>query len=73
MYCPNTQCPAQQIRLLEHFASRGAMDIEGLGERMAQILYAQGLVTGLADVYKLTVDQLTQIRLFVHFAHAPGT
>lgn len=58
VYCPNTACPAQQIRLLEHFASRGAMDIEGLGERMAATLVREGLVHDLADVYALTVEQL---------------
>jgi DNA ligase (NAD+) len=61
-FCPNSGgCPAQAIRLLEHFASRGAMDIEGLGERMAYTLFEQGLVANAADVYDLTVEQLTQI------------
>jgi DNA ligase (NAD+) len=61
VYCPNTQCPAQQIRLLEHFASRGAMDIEGLGERMAWVLFKEGLVTDVAGVYHLSVDQLASL------------
>jgi DNA ligase (NAD+) len=61
-YCPNTEgCPAQQVRLLEHFASRGAMDIEGLGEKMAFILFEQELVRGVADVYDLTSEQLVAI------------
>jgi len=61
-YCPNADgCPAQAIRLLEHFAGRGGMDIEGLGERMASTLFQLGLVTSVADVYSLTVDQLAQI------------
>lgn len=59
VYCPNTACPAQQIRLLEHFASRGAMDIEGLGERMAYTLFETGLVRDISGVYDLTVEQLT--------------
>lgn len=54
VYCPNTACPAQQIRLLEHFASRGAMDIEGLGEKMAYTLFSTGLVHDIAEVYDLT-------------------
>ncbi len=58
-YCPNMACPAQQIRLLEHFASRGAMDIEGLGEKMAYTLYQKGLVKDPADIYLLTVETLT--------------
>ena len=61
LYCPNTACPAQRARLLEHFASRGAMDIEGLGERMAWLLYNEGLVTTAADVYALTVEQLSAL------------
>ncbi len=61
VYCPNTQCPAQQIRLLEHFASRGAMDIEGMGERMAWVLFKEGLVKDVAGVYTLTVDQLAAL------------
>lgn len=57
-YCPNRSCPAQAVRLLEHFASRGAMEIEGLGERMAQVLFAQGLAADPGDLYALTVEQL---------------
>ena len=51
--CVNTTCPAQFERLLEHFASRGAMDIEGLGERVAQDLPRLGFVSNIADVYRL--------------------
>ncbi|HEX5139339.1 MAG TPA: NAD-dependent DNA ligase LigA [Dehalococcoidia bacterium] len=57
-YCPNRACPAQIFRLLTHFASRGAMDIEGLGESMAQQLLESGLVKDIADVYFLTKEQL---------------
>jgi DNA ligase (NAD+) len=57
-YCPNRSCPAQAVRLIEHFASRGAMDIEGLGERMAQVLFDQGLVRDVGDLYSLTAEQL---------------
>jgi DNA ligase (NAD+) len=58
VYCPNTACPAQQIRLIEHFASRGAMDIEGLGEKMAYTLFQEGLVHDIAEVYDLTAERL---------------
>ena len=51
--CVNTTCPAQFERLLEHFASRVAMDIEGLGERVAQDLPRLGFVSSIADVYRL--------------------
>lgn len=57
-YCPNRACPAQAVRLLEHFASRGAMDIEGLGERAAKQLYDAGLVRDPGDLYTLTVEQV---------------
>ena len=57
-YCPNRACPAQIFRLLTHFASRGAMDIEGLGESMAQQLLHSELVKDIGDVYDLTKDRL---------------
>ncbi|MGK2964895.1 MAG: NAD-dependent DNA ligase LigA [Tepidiformaceae bacterium] len=60
-YCPNTACPAQAIRLIEHFAGRGAMDIEGLGEKMAFTLYQAELVRTVADIYQLTVEQLAAL------------
>ena len=51
--CINSTCPAQFERLLEHFASRGAMDIEGLGEKLAKELARQNLVTNIAEIYTL--------------------
>lgn len=57
-YCSNPQCPAQAIRMLEHFASRGAMDIEGLGERMAYTLFQTGLATAPDQIYDLTPEKL---------------
>lgn len=51
--CVNGACPAQFERLLEHFASRGAMDIEGLGERVAQDLPRLGFVNSITDLYRL--------------------
>ena len=51
--CVNSSCPAQFERLLQHFASRGAMDIEGLGERVSQDLARNGLVRDLAEVFSL--------------------
>ncbi|MEX2227597.1 MAG: NAD-dependent DNA ligase LigA [Dehalococcoidia bacterium] len=52
-YCPNRQCPAQRYRLLEHFVSRGAMDIDGIGESLAYALMDRGLVRDGADLYFL--------------------
>ncbi len=59
--CPNASCPEQLKRRLEHFASRGAMDIEGMGEVMVGALVDAGLVKGLADIYRLTRSQLTAL------------
>jgi DNA ligase (NAD+) len=52
-FCPNRDCPMQRVRLLEHFVSRGAMDIEGIGEQLAHLLMARGFVRDGADVYTL--------------------
>ena len=60
-YCPNRACPAQIFRLLTHFASRGAMDIEGLGESMSQQLLGSGLVRDIGDVYSLTREKLVTL------------
>ena len=51
--CINSACPAQFERLLEHFASRSAMDIEGLGEKLAKELARQELVSDIAEIYTL--------------------
>jgi DNA ligase (NAD+) len=52
-YCPDAACPAQAVLKIEHFASRGAMDIRGVGEKMSVILYKEGLVSDFADLYTL--------------------
>ena len=59
--CTNTSCPAMLQRGLEHFASRGAMNIEGLGESLIAQVIAAGLVRDYADVYALTVDALAAL------------
>ena len=51
--CPNRACPAVTVGTLEHFASRGAMDIEGLGEKTVRRLYEVGLLGDVADIYDL--------------------
>jgi len=56
--CGNMSCPARLRRSLEHFASRGAMNIEGLGEALVDQLVTAGLVHDAADLYTLTADQL---------------
>ena len=58
-YCTGgVECPAQIFELLKHFASRAAMEIDGLGEKLAAALIAAGLVHDVADVYYLTKEQL---------------
>src|SRR4029077_17198043 len=59
--CENTSCPAKLQRGLEHFASRGAMHIEGLGESLIAQLIAGELVRDYADVYALTAAQLAAL------------
>jgi DNA ligase (NAD+) len=59
--CPNIVCPGRQWQLLKHFATQGAMDIEGLGEKQAALLQQAGLVTTAADYYRLTPDQLMEL------------
>ncbi len=62
--CVNLLCPKQLERGLLHFASRGAMDIEGLGEAVVGQLLEKGLVKGFADIYKLRQEDLLQLELF---------
>jgi DNA ligase (NAD+) len=59
--CENTSCPARLRRSLEHFASRGAMNIEGLGESLVEQLLEQGLVKDFADLYHLSAEQLEEL------------
>lgn len=58
--CPNTwiTCAAQRLEWIRHFVSRGAMDIIGVGERLAAALVEAGLISDPADLYYLTLDQL---------------
>jgi DNA ligase (NAD+) len=64
IYCPNGACPARIFRGLEHFVSRGAMDIRGLGEQTAQLLLDRGLVHNVADLYDLEKEQLLALEGF---------
>jgi DNA ligase (NAD+) len=51
--CPNRSCPAQLVESIKHFVSKGAMDIDGLGEESVQLLYDRGFVRDVADLYTL--------------------
>jgi DNA ligase (NAD+) len=64
LYCMNSSCPAQRVRHLEHYASRGAMDVEGLGIRVAEQLVENGLVQDVGDIYHLTAEQLLELEGF---------
>ncbi|MDX1614434.1 MAG: NAD-dependent DNA ligase LigA [Candidatus Promineifilaceae bacterium] len=57
-HCPNINCPAQLRGRISHYASRQALDIEGLGEKRARQLIESGLVERLSDLYELTEDDL---------------
>ncbi len=57
--CVAPDCPAQRDQRIAYFASRGGMDIEGLGEQMVEKLTGAGLIRDSADLYSLTVEQLT--------------
>ena len=62
--CINPECPAQALRNLIHFASRDAMDIDGLGTAVATQLVEKGLVHSVADLYTLTQEQLLTLDKF---------
>ena len=59
--CLNPDCPAQTLRNIIHFCSRDAMDIEGLGERVVEVLVAEGLIKDAADIYLLQAPQLAAL------------
>ena len=63
-YCPNPICPGRLLESIIHFASRDAMDIRGLGDERVRQLLAAGLITNVADLYSLTVEQLTSLDRF---------
>ena len=62
--CPNVNCPARSQKHIEHFASKGALDIEGLGEKNVQALLESGLIKDQADIYSLTKDELLTLDRF---------
>lgn len=59
--CMNPNCPAQLQEALIHFVSRGAMNIDGLGEKVIQQLFSHQLVSGIEDIYKLDRDELLEL------------
>ena len=63
-YCVNAACPAQLVRNIEHFVSRGAMDITGLGIKIVEQLIESGLVKDVADLFTLKKEQLLELEGF---------
>jgi DNA ligase (NAD+) len=62
--CVSLYCPAQVQEKIIHFASRGGMDIEGLGEKNVELLYSRGLIKHFEDIYRLTEDDLLELPRF---------
>jgi DNA ligase (NAD+) len=60
-YCPNLQCPARNLEGIIHFASKGAMDIETIGEKMCGQLVEVGYIKSVSDFYSLTREQLLEL------------
>ena len=59
--CPNIECPAQILRSIVHFASKDAMDIDGLGPRIVNLLLANGLISKVSDIYTLEPEQIASL------------
>lgn len=62
--CPNEHCPSRSWKRIEHFASKGALDIEGLGEKNVIALINAGLIKDPADIYTLTEEQVIKLDRF---------
>lgn len=62
--CVGLNCPAQVQERIRHFASRGALDIEGLGEKSVELLYSSGLVNHFVDMYRLKKEDLLKLPRF---------
>jgi DNA ligase (NAD+) len=63
--CPNRSgCPGQAFQHVKHFVSKGAMDIEGLGEKQASVFLERGVIADVADIYDLTVERLVELDRF---------
>ena len=62
-YCPNNMCPARKIENIIHFASRDAMNIDGMGESVIEDLYNEGFITNITDIYYIDKYQEELINL----------
>lgn len=68
--CPNVQCPSRVHNHIGHFASKGALDIEGLGEKNVLALMDAGLIQDIADIYTVTEEQLLTLDRFAEVSAA---
>ncbi len=59
--CTNAECPAQLLRTLEHFASKGAMNIEGMGPQIIELCYKNNMLNGIADIYRLEKEKISSL------------
>lgn len=66
--CPNNRCPARMQNQIGHFASKGAMDIDGLGEKNVVALMESGLINDVADLYSLHPEQLIKLERFAEIS-----
>lgn len=66
--CPNNACPARVSRLIQHFASRAAMDIEGMGEKNVEALLESGLIQDTADLYSLEFEDVLKLDRFAELS-----
>ena len=62
--CINLNCPAQVVERIIHFASRDALNVEGLGEKNVELLYTKGLIASFLDLFRLTKDDLLRLPRF---------
>jgi DNA ligase (NAD+) len=69
-FCTNLDCPQQRVQRIAHFASRSAMDIEGLGEQRVQLLVDHGLLTDVADLYSFTAETFAGLEGFAELSIA---
>jgi len=63
-FCVNPGCPAQRQTRIEHFASRGGMDIEGMGESRVALFLAEGLINDAGDIYSIDWERVAQLEGF---------
>ncbi|MHB0867649.1 MAG: NAD-dependent DNA ligase LigA [Thermoleophilia bacterium] len=61
--CPNRSCPSQIVESIKHFVSKGAMDIDGVGEKLVERLFDLGLIQNMADLYSLKPEELVGLEL----------